>query len=679
MSVKDYSRNLFTRTHLPPAYAQGARAGIIWIVLFLIGLWADQIALGFQAGFVGWVGVMFTDDSVGIGRRLGGALFMSFAIAVTAFIAVLAGNTLVWAVIGATGLAFVISLLGIRGPSGVKKALVINFLTMFTIGFPGDLTTAASMAAVSIAGGLAAMLLIIVWLPFDKSRDPYSVRAREYFAATELARLYAEQADAETISATRTRITNTTVDVYSDARLDRRSSATRRTPSVEQASTILRSCYVFADVRELSGGPPTPEILEMYRAVSIFCLEAAQNISEHLDIAPDQLPAVRAIDVVLDQISVPSQQTSSGSGALRDLRSVLNEIAGDDEQVAYANSVELTPDKARFGANSLARLRAALTTDTVLRRHALRYATLIAITTALYKGLDIPDGYFIPIGVTIMLQADLGAGFTRLQIFSLGTILGSVIGGILGVTLDSYPVVLTVVAGVVIFFMLSYFNITYWAWAIGVSVIIVSTLGLLVPGGWDLAFWRVADTLIAAVFVALGLLFLWPTRGREAVRLVFSRTLNSCANYLRQAAASAPAADLESTRRDIIVEELSLAMHIEAYEREPGHDRTILAELKRGLIEVRLITGSITDLTLNAADLTPDDDRNTRSVTHSVTASLDEVSQAFADNEAPERLPRLVAPDIPRPLTTEQAEMRDIGVCAQALVGMVPIQSHSGK
>ncbi len=78
-------------------------------------------------------------------------------------------------------------------------------------------------------------------------------------------------------------------------------------------------------------------------------------------------------------------------------------------------------------ADGARRLAATFRGDAALRAHALRLATLVAVTTLLYRVVDLSHGYWVPLTVLAVLQPDERASRVRALQRGAGTLVGTVV------------------------------------------------------------------------------------------------------------------------------------------------------------------------------------------------------------------------------------------------------------
>ncbi|MCB0918755.1 MAG: FUSC family protein [Actinobacteria bacterium] len=672
--TQTYIRRLLATNKVRPAYGQGLRGAFLWALGLGIGILVNDIAFWFQVGFVGWL-VSYTDDYLAVGRRVAGGAVVTVVGAVVTFLATLAGNNIWWSVAAAAGIGFGVGLFGVVGPAGVKKSLVLMFLTLFSIGFPGDVADALGLFYATLIGGAAAILLMLITLPWDRNRNQTLILVREFEAIADFADTMARDSDADAIGAAHTEVMKSADDASVDARWAVLWRGSRRFNALyQQGMEVMKALSAFIDVRSLTDRPSIPGASRMYDEVAAVLRDKAVQLREAGRIltaeeaeSPDVAAALGAIAEVQDWIRANPAPVAQGDAALRSLSDAVRALG------AGASDTGTVARPSRPGVEPWHLVVINLSNDTWLRRHLLRYVVLIAVATWLYKFFDIPDGFFMLLGVNIMLQPDLGTGFSRLQIFSLGTILGSIIGAFVGVTFGGVPVVILLVSAAAFYWLTAYFNVTYWSFAIGISIAIVSALGLLIPGGWDLGLWRIADTLLAAVIVFLGLILLWPTRGRRLVPKEYAALLRRTAKELQAVIDGESWDEFRARRERILVANTDLAFNIERTAREPGAPIELKREHQRMLVDVRSIQGGIANLAIDHLQSGRMLDENSRNLAARVVQQLELVATAYETGQRPEQLDRIVPPgtDTAAEYDDDQVAIVELGVATQYLLRWV--------
>ena len=672
--MPDAVLRFFEVTREKPAYGQGFRGALVWGVFLLIGFHTDQVALGVQAGFVGWI-VSFCDDSTGRTRRLMGAVILTLIASAATFVATIASTSVIGAVVVTAVLGSISCIAAVGGPASSKKGLVVMFLALFSVGQPGDLSTATDLTVASILGGTLTVVVIALSIPFGRSRNSLRTAAAYFTSCSELAALFAQGASEVAISQSRAAFVRSRQEAYLDVRYTRPiHKRDQLADYLARGSDLTKALVTFYDARRSEQLPMTDATRAMYGAVSRLCAQASSSLASPGLHDLGVVETLAAIDRVSSEINAQPPTKHLGLAVLRHLH---RSVAGllDDPHEGASGSVSLD-----LGPSTFDKIFVALRYDTPLRRHLLRYVVLMCLATALYKWSDIPDGFFIPIGINIMLQQDFGGAISKLRAYAIGTIVGSAIGAVLGVTLDSLPIALTAATSITLFLMISLTRVTWWAFAVGASVFIVSALGLLVEGGFFLGGWRVFDTLIAAAFVGIGMYTLWPTRAKKLAPTRIAECLSASADYLRFATTGAGAAAAEQ-RRVVVRATGELSQRINEYAREPGHSSELVTELQSILIDVQLIFGLVTEISridLQArADGRPGAAFGLTATRDSVIESLEVVARAFGNNQAVGRLPDIT----PLPAQTDNQvsgrEMVSVGVVAQSMSAHTPVATVS--
>ncbi|MEH2150573.1 FUSC family protein [Nostoc sp.] len=150
----------------------------------------------------------------------------------------------------------------------------------------------------------------------------------------------------------------------------------------------------------------------------------------------------------------------------------------------------------------------------------------------LYSVTNLPMGYWVTLTIILVLKPNLGATFKRFFQRVGGTILGAVLAAILLATITSKPV-LDIIILLTVFFGVSLIAFNY-----GYSVVFFSIFVLLIidignPISWQLAGFRVLNTLIGAGLAFASHYFLWPNWERDRLPSQLATTLRECHKYFR--------------------------------------------------------------------------------------------------------------------------------------------------
>jgi uncharacterized membrane protein YccC len=167
----------------------------------------------------------------------------------------------------------------------------------------------------------------------------------------------------------------------------------------------------------------------------------------------------------------------------------------------------------------------------VVGRHALRYGLVAAAGVAIYKGLDSPFGYWIPLTVSVVLKPYAGSTLTRAGQRLIGTGAGIALGvGIMALA-ASTPV-RAVLTSAALFLTIAVLPLNYGLAIFFLSVGIVPLEAELVDAvGREVGLLRLLDTLIGGALALGGGYLLWPSFERRSLPAFISATLSAMARY----------------------------------------------------------------------------------------------------------------------------------------------------
>lgn len=196
---------------------------------------------------------------------------------------------------------------------------------------------------------------------------------------------------------------------------------------------------------------------------------------------------------------------------------------------AAAEAVELLMDRPHRGPRltrlslagsgpleALAAIRAQLTPQSAIFRHALRVASVAAIGTAAIVLLALRHGLWLPMTALVILQPDYGATFSRALQRTAGTIAGAVLAGILLATLHGTPM-FDVAIGVLLFATFALLRRRYGWGVTFLTPLIILLLGMSGPDPRTDVIYRIVDTLAGAGLAIVAGYALWPLWQREAL------------------------------------------------------------------------------------------------------------------------------------------------------------------
>jgi uncharacterized membrane protein YccC len=167
-------------------------------------------------------------------------------------------------------------------------------------------------------------------------------------------------------------------------------------------------------------------------------------------------------------------------------------------------------------SEALATIRAQLTPQSAIFRHAVRVAIVAAIGAAAIVWFGRRHGLWLPMTALVILQPEYGATFSRALERTGGTVAGAVLAGVLLATLHGTPM-LDVAIGFLLFATFALLRRRY-SWGITfLTPLIILLLGISGPDPWADVVDRVADTLAGAGLAIVAGYALWPLWQREGL------------------------------------------------------------------------------------------------------------------------------------------------------------------
>jgi uncharacterized membrane protein YccC len=259
-------------------------------------------------------------------------------------------------------------------------------------------------------------------------------------------------------------------------------------------------------------------------------------------------------------------------GSVRDLAGTLEAPAdtlvarlGDDPGRDGGHALGLVPRRSRFrrwwGESAagfhrvLATLRANLSLDSAVTRHALRLAATATVGLAIGLGGHLIKGYWITLTIAVVLRPFAAATLDRALLRVAGTVLGAVLTAVLvSQVTGRLPLIVAMFVLAVLAFSLMPLN--YGLGVVFLTPLIITLISLSDPGGWTLAAHRIVNTLIGGALALIGGYLLWPTTNRlriaddlgasiEAERVLLDAALTA----VEQAPGQRPYGDIEELRQ----------------------------------------------------------------------------------------------------------------------------------
>lgn len=211
--------------------------------------------------------------------------------------------------------------------------------------------------------------------------------------------------------------------------------------------------------------------------------------------------------------------------------------------------------------------------NSVVARHALRFAVVAAVAVMIFWVFPKPFGYWVPLTVTVVLKPYAGMTLARAVQRLAGTTAGILLGMAVMPLLPT-PALQLVVVAVAFFCMMAVLPFNYSLAIFFLSAGLIPFEHVLTPGlGLDVGPMRLLATGIGAVLALVGGHLLWPTFERRSLPHLLQASVSSMAAYADLVL------DAAEGRTDVAA--------AEAARRRAGLDTTNLqAALQRAMTEI---------------------------------------------------------------------------------------------
>ena len=533
-----------------PAYAAGLRAALATATpllvdhLFHTGGATWMSVAGFLGALADKGGPYRTRAGTMLALTLGGGGAATLGAIVAEHPAIAIPVTFVVAV--ACGLARAYGTAGVSLSIGVLNVYVISLA--YPPMSPGD---PLARLAYFIAGGAWAMLLSLVLWPLRPYRPVREAVAAVYRAVAEYADYLAARAVAGGAPAplgirAALEVARAALATVRRGRPAESGRGERLLVLGETADQIYGNLFGLSD--ELDSLPEEPAGSLTRRALA----EVARDVGETLrSIAAaiedeDHSLALRVAwngDVVRRSLEAPGDDRYADTVAhYRHAAQILDRVAQYAGMAAALatglNAGSPLPPLERRGEIEdpepplpwLQPLRAAVSPDSLIARHALRLGVVTAVAVALTGALGLKRGYWVTITAVIILQPYVGATSLRAVQRVLGTVVGGALAALLAAWFHS-PVAVLVLAFVFSAVSVALLPLNYAAF----SVFLTPTFVLLAEasaGDWHLAGLRIGNTLMGGGLAMLGTWLLWPSPEAKRTPEYMAEVLEAMRAYL---------------------------------------------------------------------------------------------------------------------------------------------------
>ena len=195
-------------------------------------------------------------------------------------------------------------------------------------------------------------------------------------------------------------------------------------------------------------------------------------------------------------------------------------------------------------------LRACLTLNSIVLRHALRFGVLTAMAVAVQRLWDPPFGYWIPLTVSVVLKPYAGTTFTRGAQRLTGTFAGVAVGLVVSAMISGWAAQAVAVASA-FFLLLAVLPINY-TWAIFFLSAGVVPFEAMLTGSVEsqIGLFRIVNTAVGGALAMVGGWLLWLSSEVGTLQPMTAATMRAMAHYAACIiGAFAAEADLEQAHR----------------------------------------------------------------------------------------------------------------------------------
>jgi uncharacterized membrane protein YccC len=249
-----------------------------------------------------------------------------------------------------------------------------------------------------------------------------------------------------------------------------------------------------------------------------------QVIDRGINFQTDEYLHLANINKIVANLKALAQQLRNDAIIVTDLQ------RGEAASIAKLNISQRTLPKR---SSIVETLRNNLTFGSVTFRHALRLALVTTVAELLSSLLKIPTGYWVTLTAVVALKPNFGGtSQTTVQ-----RILGTVLGGIIGITLVvliQNQLVITVCLLLLIVAAWSMRPLSYTIFVTLLTPIVILIINMTGAGGWNIGLLRIVDSLAGGGLALFGSYLLFPRWERHQLPAQLSKTIRANIAYFQQ-------------------------------------------------------------------------------------------------------------------------------------------------
>jgi uncharacterized membrane protein YccC len=532
-----------------PAIAAGLRMAVTIIGPIVAGMVTGYLDAGLMAS-VAALEVGLTDDGGPYARRLVRMCVTTVGLAVSVFVATLAGSRLWLAVPLTLVWAFGCGLTNLFSNAAATAGMVTLVVLAVGIGLPGDLGIASDRFAQFLAGGAWSVTISNLLWPLH----PWKPIERDVAAAYRALRGAIDAAFARGPAARGDDVTGavaTALDALVAHRAGRRGPARR----AELLLFLLRIAgqvdQTLLTIREVGSTPDRApfdpgEAWTRALAGTISSLDATvaqlaaavEKGGGDVSVAPIEA-AVAELDARFDTVRLRATTPATVAAMntcwdtkrfMAALVSLLKDAADACRALADGRVLPSAAAPALTAAapGPLTVIRENLTWGSAGLRHALRLAVTSAVAVVVGNTTALGHGYWVTLTVVVIMKPTFGVTFVRGLQRVVGTVLGALLAAVLTGVVGHDVAMLAILAALSVL-TFSLMPLNYGLYALFLTPLVILMLEMGQPSSLSAALDRARDTVIGGALSLVGGYLLWPT----SERLHLAPTLADVAGALR--------------------------------------------------------------------------------------------------------------------------------------------------
>jgi uncharacterized membrane protein YccC len=521
------------------------RATVAITAPVVVGQVVDERALGLFA-MLGALNVAIADTGGPFGQRIAGmAVALVGICAAIAAGAALSGNR--WPGVAALGVvAFLGGLVRQLGEAGARVGMVVSIAFLLGVGLPGEAPGVRALAA--LVGGVLTIVLVAGFWPFGADHPALRALVTAFRELAAFARAGAERGWSPTeAAASRDAIDSLRAELESlgafhgrtGTRVDLLIASSRSASRLFAATAAVIRARERAAIAGVSF--PDAEVSAALDAIGAAADRLGDAVERHetrveLPGFDEAIARGRAACEGSDSepVVVAGRALALAARHARALVVTFHEAVGE-----RAARVPFRPRRslAEAARDVLVALRRQLGPGSESVHYALKLGVATAASMAVAMQIDVGRIYWGPLTVMIVLQPGARETVSKALDRTVGTVIGAIVGALLLAAISSDPA-LDVVIFVTALVTLLLFTRAYRGAVIALTVLVLALLETLVPSTWEIAAYRIVDTIVgAAIGVAVSLL-VWRTPRRLPIVDRLAEVVRAVAAYERGVAAS---------------------------------------------------------------------------------------------------------------------------------------------